>query len=295
MGKCGLCVALMMLPPAIIFGLILADAPRKFPATTRKASDSEVVQPDMGTLGSGAMFNGIAGTYDLANRMMSLGQDQTWRSILIDDCLNVKEGDVVLDLATGTADVALMAATKVGQGKVIGVDPAVEMLRVGHAKINNTHLPISLYVGDAQDLSIIAALPEAKEASIEDASVNKIAMAFGIRNVPNRMKALIEMRRVLKRDQASRVCILEFSMPDGTHGTVSKFARFFVENGVPVIGYLSSFGVGGAAYRYLERSIHAFPTPDTFAAMMNRAGLEVLSITHMAHGVVQLYSAQLKN
>merc|ERR1712136_515528 len=115
--------------------------------------------------GSGKMFDKIAFAYDLGNRWMSLGLDQFWRQTLIKECLDLKPGDKVLDLATGTADVALLvgsrlkelAATSSGAPAVIGVDPSAEMLRRGVQKVRDSGLEgvIHLHQGDAQNLSSV--------------------------------------------------------------------------------------------------------------------------------------------
>eukprot|EP00397_Hematodinium_sp_SG-2012_P059484 GEMP01076298.1.p1 GENE.GEMP01076298.1~~GEMP01076298.1.p1 ORF type:complete len:228 (+),score=46.64 GEMP01076298.1:349-1032(+) len=227
--------------------------------------------------------------------MMSLGEDQGWRHTLMNDCLQVRESDVVLDLATGTADVAILAAAKIGSGKVIGVDPSIEMLRIGQVKVEKAGLPVALYFGDAQNLTTVSPLPESKALGMQgiaDGSVDKISIAFGIRNVKDRLRALKEMRRVLKRNENSRVCILEFNLPDPNVGFVHKLARFFIVNALPTIGYIASDFKRGAEYKHLLRSIEDFPAPDVFAAIINRAGLQAESITHMSYGSVQLYAAK---
>merc|ERR1711972_567893 len=120
-----------------------------------------------------------------------------------------------------------------------------------------------------------------------------ISMSFGIRNVPDRAKALQEMVRVLRNETASKVCILEFSLPDGS-STLSKVAQFFIQQVIPLIGKVATLGKGGAEYQYLERSIVEFPAPKDFATQMTQNGLPVDSITAFAYGSVQLYSASVR-
>jgi demethylmenaquinone methyltransferase/2-methoxy-6-polyprenyl-1,4-benzoquinol methylase len=193
-------------------------------------SKSEVGKKDANqTLGSGKMFDKIAFAYDLGNRWMSLGQDDFWRQTLIKECLNLKPEDKVLDLATGTADVALLIGSRLKElaaaqfqdsglgatAAVVGVDPSAEMLRRGVQKVRDVGLEglIHLHQGDAQNLSRVDSVmgePAAIGAleGVASNSIDKISMSFGIRNVPNRNKALTEMVRVLKKSAGSRVCIL---------------------------------------------------------------------------------------
>lgn len=295
-----LCLAIVSIPVAVIVGIILFDHPRKHTGPyVREALDSELQQTKTENYaGSGNMFDGIASFYDIANRIMSVGQDMSWRRVLVDDCLQIMEGDAVLDLATGTADVALLAATKVGSsGSVLGIDPSVKMLRIGQEKVDKSKLPIRLHVGDAQDLTTVTPLSDTVEGNLQGVSnktIDKISMAFGIRNIDDRFRALQEMRRVLKDHRTSRVCILEFSLPDPNDGILQSLATSFVERAVPLFGYVASLGKGSAEYDGLARSIKNFPSSDVFAAIMTRAGFKVESVTHMAHGVVQLYSATLR-
>lgn len=257
-------------------------------------------------LGSGGMFDRIAFVYDSTNKWMSLGLDQAWRKALVQDCLVLQQGDRVLDLATGTADVALLVGEQLKQlgaaasAVVLGVDPSAQMLRHGVAKVDAKGLKgvVRLVKGDAQDLGHVQnidALGSLSEPSdgVSDSSVDKISMSFGIRNVPDRAKALQEMRRVLTQRPTSRVCILEFSLPDG-QGILSLTARAFITHVVPFIGRVATLGSGSEEYEYLERSIIRFPKPLAFAEEMARAGLPVQTITRFAFGAVNLYTAEIK-
>ena len=136
--------------------------------------------------GSGAMFDRIAERYDLLNRLMSLGLDQRWRRKLVDEVARDAPHGPLLDLATGTADVAIMAAQRLPERTVLGVDPSAEMLARGRTKVEAAGLSsrLSLEEGDAQALSTVA-----------DHSVAMVTMSFGIRNVPDRARALREGKR----------------------------------------------------------------------------------------------------
>eukprot|EP00933_Yihiella_yeosuensis_P041396 TRINITY_DN35783_c0_g1_i1.p1 TRINITY_DN35783_c0_g1~~TRINITY_DN35783_c0_g1_i1.p1 ORF type:complete len:334 (-),score=71.18 TRINITY_DN35783_c0_g1_i1:27-1028(-) len=265
----------------------------------------ESSNPSVSRMGSGSMFDRIAFAYDATNKWMSLGLDQHWRKTMVQECLRLERDDKALDLATGTADVSLLVGERLkhlGDGKasidsVIGLDPSTEMLRIGVTKVESKGLEgvVRLVKGDAQDLSgmqtIDAAGSLAKDTSgLRDESVDKITMSFGIRNVPERRKALQEMRRVLRKRPSSRVCILEFSLPSN-EGVLSSIARKFITHVIPVIGQLATFGHGSEEYDYFQRSIIRFPEPLAFASELQAAGLPVQSITTFAYGAVNLYAA----
>lgn len=221
--------------------------------------------------GSGEMFDRIASRYDLMNRIISLGIDQRWRRRTV-DALALKPGAKVLDLATGTGDLAMMIARRHPEVTVVGVDPSTGMLAEGDRKIAAAGLGerVTLRRGDAEQL----------EAA--DASVDGISMAFGIRNVVDRPKALREMARALK--PGGRVAILELSEP--RRGLLGMMARVHIHHVVPTLGALLS---GAWEYRYLQRSIAAFPPAAEFAEVLRASGLRVERAEPMTFGVVHLY------
>ena len=223
------------------------------------------------------MFDKFAEYYDIGNRFMSLGQDQKWRVNLLREA-EVAENDTVLDLATGSADVAIAARKIFKANKVVGLDPSVEMLRVGRDKIATEQLDgIELVEGDAQ------AMPEFK-----DGQFTKITMSFGIRNVPDRLKALKEMRRVITDSPASRLAIMEFSAPqEGTY--LGQAAKLFVRYLVPLIGGLITDAKD--EYQYLEKSIFEFPAPQEFESIIESAGFKMVKRTSLLAGVVNIYIA----
>ena len=223
--------------------------------------------------GSGQMFDGIADRYDLLNRIISLGIDQRWRKKTV-AALRLSPSHRVLDLATGTADLAMMVARTEPQVQVTGLDPSKKMLAVGERKITESALgkQITLIEGNAESLPFT------------DSSFDSVCMAFGIRNVPDRPKALREMARITK--PGGRIAILELAEPK--QGVMGGLARFHVHSVVPWLGSLLS---GSAEYRYLQRSIAAFPDAPEFAKLMADCNLTVLSVEPLTFGVATLYVA----
>jgi len=224
--------------------------------------------------GSGAMFDAIAPRYDLVNRVISLGIDQSWRKKTVRS-LALRAGSRVLDIATGTADLALLVATEEPSATVVGLDPSAGMLGVGRTKIAERGLGerITLVEGNAESLPF------------DDRSFDAICIAFGIRNVPDRGRALAEMARVTK--PGGRIAVLELSEP--RKGPMASLARFHVHTLVPRVG---AFLSRAPEYRYLERSIAAFPPAEEFGALMESSGLKVLEIAPLTFGVCHLYVAE---
>jgi demethylmenaquinone methyltransferase/2-methoxy-6-polyprenyl-1,4-benzoquinol methylase len=260
------------------------------------------------------MFDAVAKHYDHMNKLMSLGMDMKWRRFLVENLqvrsiiiiilllllptrrctptsplnthpLQLRPGDRVLDLATGTADVAILVGEEMkGQGgdwAVLGVDPSEGMLEIGRGKVRERGLAerVTLVQGDAQELG-----------TLESDSFDKISMSFGIRNVEDRAAALREMARVARKRRESVVAILEFALP--TSGPLLAVAQFMVRYGAPLIGSLLT-GLT-EEYQHLQRSILNFPPPKDFAALMGQAGLEVYDIKDTGFGVVTLYLARPK-
>ena len=217
------------------------------------------------------MFDQIAGRYDLLNRLMSMGIDQSWRRKTV-AAMELPPNARVLDLATGTGDLALMIARLNPDAHVVGSDPSTRMLEVGVEKVRRLGFAdrVQLQEGDAQ------ALP------FGDDSFDGCCIAFGIRNVPDRGAALAEMARVTK--PGGRVAVLELSEPHV--GLLSPVARFHVRQVIPLLGGMLS---GSREYRYLQKSIAAFPPSDEFAEQMRAAGLNVLDVKPFTFGACTLF------
>lgn len=229
--------------------------------------------------GSGAMFDAIAERYDLLNRILSMGIDLRWRTLtaerLVADQNTRRDRLQFLDLATGTADLAIRIAEMYPRSHVVGTDPSNGMLLQGRRKLAEIGFEerIQLVTGDAQQIDA------------DDASFDGVTIAFGIRNVPDRPRALAEMARVTK--PGGRVAILELSEPED-RGMFGKLARFHVHTMVPVLGAWLS---GKDEYAYLQKSIAAFPPAAAFADIMREQGLDVLEVVPLTFGVAHLYVA----
>jgi len=224
--------------------------------------------------GSGAMFDRIARRYDLLNRLSSFGRDRAWRRTAV-AALGLEPGHRVLDLATGTADVALEILRQQPAATVMGIDPSAGMLEVGRRKIADAGLAdrVELHRGEAE------ALP------LADGSVDGVIIAFGLRNVPDRERALSEMARVTRR--RGRIVVLELNEPRS--GLLAPLARFHIHHVVPRLG---AWLAGKSEYRYLETSIAAFPEPRLLADLMRRSGCALLLIRPLTFGACCLYVAR---
>lgn len=221
--------------------------------------------------GSGQMFDAIADRYDLLNRIISLGVDQSWRDQAV-RALCLSGRCQVLDVATGTADLALRVARALPEAEVVGLDPSERMLEIGRAKLEKAGLTgrVRLEAGSVE------ALPH------PDASFDGASIAFGIRNAVDRARGLAEMRRVTR--SGGRVVVLELGEPES--GPLSAVARWHIHSVVPWLGGLLS---GKSEYEYLQRSIAAFPPRAEFGAMMGAAGLEVERVELLTFGVATLF------
>ena len=229
-------------------------------------------------LGSGAMFDRIAARYDTVNRVLSLGLDQRWRRRVV-RALGIAQGDLgehprVLDVATGTGDLAIEIARSCPGATVIGLDPSPGMLAVAAHKLAKRGLTdrVSLVEGDAQ------ALPQ------KNCEVDAATIAFGIRNVPDRALGLRELARVVR--PGGRIAVLELGEPRGR--LLGRVARFHTRKVVPRIGALLS---GKREYRYLQASIAAFPPAEQFVELMKQAGLHVIEVTPLTFGACTLFVA----
>jgi demethylmenaquinone methyltransferase/2-methoxy-6-polyprenyl-1,4-benzoquinol methylase len=200
-----------------------------------------------------SMFAAIAGRYDTANTVLSLGIHHRWRARAV-ELSAVKPGMRVLDCATGTGDLALAMKRAVGKhGEVTATDFCEEMLSHAPAKAQRKGLDIHFQVADAM------ALP------FEQKTFDVASIAFGIRNVDNPVNCLSEMARVVK--QGGRVVVLEFGQPTGVFGALFRFYSNVV---LPRIGGVISGNL--QAYQYLNKTAARFPAGQQFVALMEQSG-----------------------
>ncbi|PLX96796.1 MAG: bifunctional demethylmenaquinone methyltransferase/2-methoxy-6-polyprenyl-1,4-benzoquinol methylase UbiE [Desulfuromonas sp.] len=218
------------------------------------------------------MFDAIAPRYDLLNRLLSLGIDRRWRTFAVRQ-LQLKENGKVLDIATGTGDIALEIVRQFGSKvEVVGVDFTQGMLVHG--------LPKIAAAGAAKQIHLVNAPCEALPLS--NTLFNGVTIAFGIRNVVERQQGLNEMFRVLK--PGGRVAILEFSSP--TNPFFNAIYNFYFRRLLPLIGGLFS---RRSAYQYLPDSVLAFPDRETFKGMMSQAGFRDLRHFDLTFGIATVY------
>jgi demethylmenaquinone methyltransferase/2-methoxy-6-polyprenyl-1,4-benzoquinol methylase len=221
------------------------------------------------------MFDAIARRYDLLNHVLSLGIDRRWRRRAVRE-LHLQPGSLVLDLCTGTGDLAL-AAVGVGDetSSAIGVDFSAAMLRFAQGKLARIgQRRISLVRGDAMRIPL------------PDRTVDAVTIGFGIRNVQSSETAAREIRRVLK--PGGRLAILEFGTP-----SVPGFRAvylFYFRHVLPRIGRLISRH--NDAYSYLPASVAAFHSPDEFLSLLRDAGFSDVRVVSLTFGVVYLFSAR---
>jgi demethylmenaquinone methyltransferase / 2-methoxy-6-polyprenyl-1,4-benzoquinol methylase len=221
------------------------------------------------------MFDAIAGKYDFLNHLLSAGIDRRWRRLAIRS-LALTGSERVLDLCTGTADLAIAAAeARPGAKQVVGVDFSGAMLDVGQQKIRGRRLDqsIGLLRGDATRIPVATA------------SVDAVTVAFGIRNVENTVLACAEMHRVLA--PGGRLAILEFAIPSAP--LVRGVYLWYFNRVLPSIGRLVSRH--NAAYGYLPASVGAFASPDEFVKILRQQGFADVYASPLTLGIVYLYTA----
>lgn len=229
------------------------------------------------------MFDAIARRYDLLNHLLSLGIDRRWRDRAVRE-LKLRPGDQrVLDLCTGTADLALAAlealhplapVSPTSRLRVVGIDFAAEMLRWGQVKLaRRAETGVALVRGDA----MLIPLP--------DSSVDAATIGFGIRNVQQPDRAARELVRVLR--PGGRLAILEFGTPR-VPGLRAAYL-FYFRRVLPLIGRLISRH--NDAYSYLPASVAAFHDPDDFIALLRAAGFAEARVVPLTLGIVYLFVA----
>lgn len=218
------------------------------------------------------MFNDIAFRYDFLNRFLSAGIDMGWRKKAIAE-LKSTHPKKILDLATGTADLALLSASILNADEIIGIDISEGMLALGRKKITAKKLDhiISLYNGDSEHIRY------------NDHYFDAITVAFGVRNFQDLEKGLREMYRVLK--PGGKLVVLEFSKP--TTWGIRQFYNLYMNIITPSIGKL--FAKNKDAYQYLNDSVQAFAEGQSFLTILNEAGFTQTYLKKLSFGICTIY------
>ncbi len=218
------------------------------------------------------MFSAIAPRYDLLNRLLSAGRDRAWRRAAVQETGLPRDGRL-LDVCAGTADVALEAARQFPDARIEGVDFSPPMIALGQAKVARAGLAerIRLQVAPAE------ALP------YPDGTFDAATVAFGLRNIPDRLQGLREMRRILR--PGGRMVILEFTTPPNR--LFRGLYLWYFRQVLPRIGRL----VSGhrSAYDYLPASVAEFPPPEGVAVWMREVGFRDVSYRPMTCGIVAIH------
>jgi demethylmenaquinone methyltransferase/2-methoxy-6-polyprenyl-1,4-benzoquinol methylase len=221
------------------------------------------------------MFDDIAPKYDFLNRFLSLGIDKGWRKKAIQAIAkgNPKQ---ILDVATGTADLAIEAMKRIQPDAIIGLDLSEQMLAVGSQKIKQLGLEnkIQMVKGDSENLPF------------EPNRFDAITVAFGVRNFQNLNKGLQEMNRVLK--PGGKLAVLEFSKPRGF--LFKQLFGFYFKYILPFLGNLLSKSAN--AYTYLPESVQYFPEGSEFSSILVACGFKNIDVQPLTFGTCTLYIAE---
>ncbi|MBO9154616.1 bifunctional demethylmenaquinone methyltransferase/2-methoxy-6-polyprenyl-1,4-benzoquinol methylase UbiE [Chitinophaga sp. GCM10012297] len=220
------------------------------------------------------MFDDIAGRYDFLNHFMSLGIDVQWRKKAL-KLLRPLQPKTLLDVATGTGDVAIMAHRMLQPEKITGIDISEGMLALGREKVAKAGLSdvITLQQGDSETISF------------PDATFDAITAAFGVRNFEHLEKGLAEMCRVLK--PGGKAVILEFSNPTKT--PVKQLYNFYFRYITPMIG--KWIARNQAAYTYLPDSVKAFPQGQAMCDILHKVGFQAVTCKTLTFGICSIYCA----
>ena len=221
------------------------------------------------------MFDNIAPKYDLLNHTLSMSIDRVWRRRVVGEVRRAKPGRI-LDVATGTGDLAIAMARRIRDVQVLGVDLSEQMLAVARRKIEARGL----------DGRIVLDRGDAERLAVADASVDVATVAFGVRNFGDLGAGLRELARTIK--PGGKVVILEFSRPRNRLFRV--LYEFYTYKILPRIGGMVS--KDKRAYEYLPASVGEFPSPAEFMSLMERAGFRACRARSQSFGIAQIYTGQ---
>ena len=219
------------------------------------------------------MFDDIAPRYDFMNRFLSAGIDISWRKKALAELRDLKPR-TMLDVATGTADVAIMAARILKPDKIVGIDISSGMLDIGRKKLLKEGLQsqIELQTGDSEAINF------------PDASFDAVTVAFGVRNFAHLEKGLAEIYRVLK--SGGKLVVLEFSKPKIIG--IQQFYNLYM--GIVAPGMGSIFSRNRGAYQYLHDSVQKFPEGKAFTDILNQTGFKENTCKRLSLGICSIYT-----
>jgi len=218
------------------------------------------------------MFNRIAFRYDFMNRFLSVGIDKGWRRKAL-KLLAKEKPKVILDVATGTGDVAIMAYELLKPDKITGIDISGKMLEVGREKVLKLGLEryIDLQTGDSEAINF------------PDDTFDAVTVAFGVRNFEHLEQGLSEIRRVLK--PSGKLIVLEFSKPKITG--IAQLYNLYMEMVAPQVA--SVIAKNKKAYQYLNNSVQQFPEGKAFVDILNNVGFQKTSCKKLSLGICSIY------
>jgi demethylmenaquinone methyltransferase/2-methoxy-6-polyprenyl-1,4-benzoquinol methylase len=221
------------------------------------------------------MFDQIAGRYDFMNRFLSAGIDVSWRKKML-KLLKPSNPQVMLDVATGTADVAIMAEEILKPKKIVGIDISDGMLQLGREKLKTRHLEqvIELQNGDSEAIMF------------PDDTFDAVTVAFGVRNFEHLETGLTEILRVLK--PCGKLSILEFSKPN-LPGIEQLYNLYL---GIVAPGIAKMVAKNKEAYAYLNDSVKAFPEGKAFMEIMEKTGYKEITCRRLSLGICSIYTGQ---
>lgn len=221
------------------------------------------------------MFDNIAFRYDFLNRFLSAGIDVRWRKAALQQLKSINP-KTILDVATGTADVAIMATKALAPQKVIGIDISDGMLELGRKKVQEQQLGsiIELQNGDSETIKFL------------DNTFDAVTVSFGVRNFEHLEKGLAEILRVLK--PGGKLVVLEFSRPKAP--VIKQFYNVYMKTVAPMMGKL--FSKNRNAYKYLDESIKKFPEGKNFTQILDSLGYRNTYCKPQSAGICSIYCGE---
>jgi demethylmenaquinone methyltransferase / 2-methoxy-6-polyprenyl-1,4-benzoquinol methylase len=224
------------------------------------------------------MFETIGTTYDVQNHLLSVGRDRHWRRMLA-DLIGREPVASVVDMATGTGDVAIELARRFPSAQIAGIDYSQKMLAVAASKL--AHTRNAAIRGRVRLLQA-----DIRETGLPAEGADVVTISFALRNLEDRLPALDEFRRLLR--PGGRLFIMEFALPETP--IVGRAYRLYFDHLMPLAGNLLSRT--DYAYTYLKESVHGFPSPPEFVSEIERSGFAGVRAVPMTFGLSTIYCAR---